>query len=125
MKLQTGIVTPQLQASADFFRKIFGFETKFEAEWFILLHPPGRPENELALMLPGQKHLRLAEFQKPFAGGAWLILESPDIRAEYQRLKKLGMKFTLELTTEDWGDTHFTLIDPTGIAVDVVAERSV
>jgi uncharacterized glyoxalase superfamily protein PhnB len=123
MKLQIGIITPQLQSTADFYRKTFNFETKFEAEWFILLHAPGRPEDELALMLPGQKQLRLPEFQRPFAGGAWLILESADIEAEYRRLKAQGAKFVLELTTEEWGDRHFTVLDPAGVAVDVVAER--
>lgn len=124
MKLQTGIITEKLTASRDFFRRVFHFEIKFENEWFVLLHAPDRPENELAFMLPGVEALRLPQFQKAYGGsGVWLILESRDIEAEFRRVADLGVTFAVPLTREDWGDTHFTVLDPNGIAVDVVAER--
>ncbi len=123
MKLQTGIITEKLAESRDFYQNVFGFERKFESDWFVLLSAPGRPENELALMLPHQKHLRLQGFQRPYSGGTWLILESGDIDAEYKRVQAMNIPFALELTREEWGDSHFTVLDPNGIAVDVVAER--
>ena len=124
MKLQTGIVTDKLLETAEFFKTVLEFEIKFESDWFILLHAKNRPDNELGLMLPNLPQVKHSVFQKQYQGAViWLILESPNIEKEFERIKKLGIPFLMELTMEDWGDEHFVIIDPNGIGIDIVKER--
>jgi len=47
-------------------------------------------------------------------------MEVEDVDGEYQRVKALNLPIALELRDEPWGDRHFAVTDPNGIAVDVV-----
>lgn len=123
MKLHSGIITDKLIESKEFYTQILDFEIKFESDWFILLNVKERPENELALMLPGQPQTRKEYFQKKYSSGIWLLLEVEDIQEYFVRLKNKKVKIDLELTTEEWGDTHFTILDPNGIGIDILQER--
>lgn len=117
MSFYNGIVTGKLQESKEFYTKHLNFSVKFENEWFVLLERNGR---ELAFMLPG------LEFQNPifrdeFGGrGLWLTVDVDDVEAEYERVRKSGVAVAVELRREEWGETHFSIIDPNGIGVDFV-----
>lgn len=124
MRIHGGIITAKLEESRRFYVDILGFQTKFQTDWFILLHAPGNPENELAFMLPEQPQVRLSGFQAAYEGrGLWLIAEYQHLESEFERLQQMGITFELPMTTEDWGDTHFVIRDPNGILVDCVQER--
>ena len=43
-----------------------------------------------------------------------------DADAEYRRLQALGVPIEVAIRDEAWGDRHFVILDPAGIAVDVV-----
>lgn len=123
MKLHSGIITDKLLESKEFYTQILDFEIKFESDWFILLNVKERPENELALMLPGQIQTRKDYFQRKYSSGIWFLLEVEDIQEYYAKLKNKKVKIDLELTTEEWGDIHFTVVDPNGIGIDILQER--
>lgn len=122
MTLCSGILTEKLQESKLFYTTHFGFQVRFETEWYLLLVSP--QGQEVAFMLPDLPTMTLPEFRHAYTGnGLWFILETKHIQDEYERLKKTGLPMVIDLRTEAWGDTHFTVIDPNGIAVDVVAHR--
>jgi catechol 2,3-dioxygenase-like lactoylglutathione lyase family enzyme len=122
--IQKGIITNRLKESKDFYLKFLGFQVKVEMDWFLLLHLPENPDYEIAFMLPNLDLVRKPYFQKPYAGqGAWLILETSNVHETYEALKLSKAPIDLELTEEDWGDIHFTLIDPNGIGIDIVQHR--
>ncbi|PJZ44423.1 VOC family protein [Leptospira brenneri] len=124
-QIQTGIITEKLIETKTFYEKWLGLSTKFESDWFVLLCLPNRPEVELAIMKPNQPQVRKPYFQIPYPGkGIWFIFESKDVEKEYMELKQKNAPIDLPLTTEEWGDVHFTLIDPNGIGIDIVQERN-
>jgi catechol 2,3-dioxygenase-like lactoylglutathione lyase family enzyme len=122
--IQKGIITNQLNQSKEFYQKWLGMQIKFESDWFILLSLTQDSNFELALMLPNQEAVRKQYFQEAYTGkGVWLIIEVKDIRACYEEMKLLSAPIDLDLTEEEWGDIHFTLIDPNGIGIDFVQLR--
>ncbi|TGM32223.1 VOC family protein [Leptospira biflexa] len=124
-QIQTGIITEKLKETKEFYQTWLGLEIKFETEWFILLCLPNRPEIELAIMAPNQVQVRKPYFQKPYQNaGVWLIFETKEIEQEYQKMKEKKAPIDLTLTEEEWGDVHFTLVDPNGIGIDIVQERN-
>jgi uncharacterized glyoxalase superfamily protein PhnB len=122
--IQTGIITEKLKESKEFYQKWLGWQVKFESDWFVLLSHPEQKDRELAFMLPNQALVRKSYFQKPYHGeGIWLIIESEDIEALYQKMSKKGAPIDLPMTKEEWGDVHFTMLDPNGIGLDFVQKR--
>lgn len=123
--IQTGIITEKLIETKDFYQTWLGLEIKFETEWFILLYLKKRPEIELAIMAPNQPQVRKSYFQRPYQNaGIWFIFETKDVKEEYRLMKEKNAPIDLQLTEEDWGDVHFTLVDPNGIGIDIVQERN-
>ncbi|MCA1925220.1 MAG: VOC family protein [Thiobacillus sp.] len=119
MKLWTGIVTEAVQASKDFYTRLFGAEVVYEGEggWIVLLR---LGESELGFMQPGLAS-QAPIFRPAFDGrGVWLALEVADAEAEQQRLAALGVPIEAALRDEPWGDRHFVVRDPNGIGVDIV-----
>lgn len=118
MKLWTGVVTDQVTESRDFYVRLFACEVVFDSDWFVLLELGG---GELGFMKPGLE-AQHPLFRTPLAGGAgiWVTIDVDDVDATYARLYGLGVEAVFPPRDEPWGDRHFAVIDPGGIAVDVV-----
>jgi len=98
-----------------------GFSVKFQNERFILFERDGR---ELAFMIPDLE-LQNQVFRGEFDGkGLWLTVEADDVEAEYERIQNLGVSIVVEFRQEEWGETHFSIVDPTGIGVDFVKYKA-
>lgn len=109
--------TDLVQASRDFYVRLFGCEVVFEADWFVLLQLGGA---ELGFLKPGLDS-QAAIFRPAFQGqGVWVTVDVEDVQAEYQRIRELGVVIEAPLREEPWGDRHFVVLDPNGIPVDVV-----
>lgn len=73
-RIWTGIVTEQVQASQDFYRRLSGAETIYEGEggWFVLLR---LGEGELGFMKPGLA-TQAPVFRPAFTGqGVWIAVD--------------------------------------------------
>lgn len=117
MPFYNGIVTSKLKETKEFYTSTLGFSIKFESEWFLLLEKEGR---ELAFMLPNldfNHEIFKGELQ---GKGTWIAMEVEDLEVEYKRLKDAGIEIIVEIKTEEWGETHFTILDPNGIGLDFV-----
>ncbi|PJZ83837.1 VOC family protein [Leptospira harrisiae] len=124
-QIQTGIITEKLIETKQFYEQWLGLNTKFESDWFILLCLPDRPEIELAIMKPNQPQVKKKYFQNSYPGkGIWFIFESKDVKKEFEKMVQKKAPIDLPLITEEWGDVHFTLVDPNGIGIDIVQERN-
>lgn len=114
------ILTEQVAASAAFYKTHFGFETVYEADWYVSLRmSQGGASHELAI-LDAAHHTIPEAYRRPVQG---LILnfEVDDVDAEYRRLivgEKLPLK--LELRDEEFGQRHFITCDPNGVLIDVI-----
>ncbi len=120
MSFYAGIITKKLNGSKQFYTEHLGFAVKFENEWFVLLERDGR---ELAFMQPD------LDFQAPIfrnahdANGMWITIEVENVEAEHARLNDAGIGIAVSLRTEEWGETHFSIVDPNGIGIDFVNYR--
>ena len=77
-------------------------------------------DSELGFMKPGLKYQ--APLLRPAFGGrgVWMAIEVEDAQAEYQRLKEMNVTIAVELRDEPWGDRHFAVLGPSGVALDIV-----
>lgn len=119
MKLNAGIVTSKLKESRDFYIRVLNFGVTFENDFYMLLHTPGH-QAEVAFLLPDHASQQPL-FQPAFAGkGMFFTIEVADVDAEYKRIKALGVPIAVALRDEPWGDRHFAIVDPNGVAIDLV-----
>jgi catechol 2,3-dioxygenase-like lactoylglutathione lyase family enzyme len=115
------VVTEKLVECRDFYRRWFGFEVGFEADWFVLMSGGVDGPTSLAFMHP--EHPSSPPSPGAYRGdGAFITFQVVDAAAEYERLREEGAEFELELTDEPWGQRRFGLTDPAGMWVDVIEQ---
>lgn len=119
MKINAGIITEKLLESKSFYINYLGFGVTFENDFYILLHSPNH-QAEISFLLPNHPSQQTL-FHKPFNGeGIYLTVEVEDVDLMYNELKNKGVEIRVELRDEPWGDRHFAIEDPNGIAIDIV-----
>lgn len=114
------LATRDVAASRDFYTRHFGFETTFEADWYVSLRRPDAPQYELALL--DHAHPTVPEGHRAaLRGGLLLNFEVDDVDAEHRRLvTEAGLPEVLALRTEEFGQRHFIVAAPDGVLVDVI-----
>lgn len=121
MSFYNGIITSKIKETKVFYTEKLCFTVRFENEWFVLLE---RDEREIAFMLP-KLEFQNEIFRDEFGGkGLWLTIEVENVEAEYKKIKNSDVAIAVELRTEDWGETHFSVVDPNGIGIDFVHYKS-
>jgi len=119
MKLNAGIVTAKLAETKQFYTRLLDFGVTFENEFYLLMHTPDRTA-EISFLLPNHPSQQPI-FHSPFAGqGMYLTIEVERVDEWYAKLKDKGAELEVDLRDEPWGDRHFTIQDPNGIAIDIV-----
>lgn len=113
------IGTAKLRESHDFYTRLLGFETTFEADWYVSLRQPADPGYELALL--DHTHPTVPNGHRAPAQGTLLNFEVEDVDREWERLvNSEGLHPILELRSEDFGQRHFIVADPNGVLIDVI-----
>ncbi|WP_067480192.1 VOC family protein [Actinomadura hibisca] len=113
------IGTTRMHESHDFYTRLLGFETTFQADWYVSLRRPGDPGYELALL--DHTHPTVPDGYRVPAQGLLLNFEVADVDAEWERLvTREGLDPVLALRSEDFGQRHFIVADPNGILIDVI-----
>ena len=119
MKLNAGITTKKLKETKAFYSNYLDFGVTFENDFYLLMHTPNK-QAELSFLLP-QHPSQQEIFHSEFAGkGVYLTIEVEDVNRLYSELKSKGVDVKVELRDEPWGDRHFAIEDPNGIAIDFV-----
>jgi catechol 2,3-dioxygenase-like lactoylglutathione lyase family enzyme len=110
------LMSSDVAASAAFFTERFGFETVFEADWYVSLR---RDTWELAFVDAG--HPTIPDGFRAAATGVILNVEVEQVDQEYARLTAgADVRVALELRSEDFGQRHFIVVAPGGVLVDVI-----
>lgn len=110
------VMSADVGTAADFYRRVLGFETTFEADWYVSLR---RGAHELALL--DATHPTVPAGFGRSAQGLLLNLEVDDADAEHRRLvDEHGLRPVLPLRDEDFGQRHFIVAAPDGVLVDVI-----
>lgn len=115
------ICTERMAESHRFYTRLLGFETTFEADWYVSLRRTGEPAYELALL--DHRHPTMPAAYRTPVRGLLLNLEVTDVDAEWDRLVvREGLVPELELRDEPFGQRHFIVADPNGVLIDVITE---
>jgi catechol 2,3-dioxygenase-like lactoylglutathione lyase family enzyme len=113
------ICTEKVIETRDFYVENFGFGVVFDSGWYVSLKRAGDQPYELALL--DASHPTIPDAYRQQAAGLLLNFEVEDVDAEYQRLVvDGGLEPALELRSEDFGQRHFILADPSEVLVDVI-----
>lgn len=111
------LMSDDVPAAATFYRDVFGFETTFEADWYVSLR---HGTFELALLDPTHPTIP-AGFRGSPARGVLLNLEVTDVDAVHADLSgRAGIEVVLPLRTEDFGQRHFIVAGPDRVLIDVI-----
>jgi catechol 2,3-dioxygenase-like lactoylglutathione lyase family enzyme len=115
------ICTDRINDTHAFYTQHFGFETVFEADWYVSLRREGTPAYELAIL--DATHPSLPEGYQKHVSGLLLNFEVDDVDAEYDRLvTEHGLEALVPLRDEAFGQRHFIVADPSGVLIDVITE---
>jgi uncharacterized glyoxalase superfamily protein PhnB len=112
------LTTTKLTECRDFYTQYFGFTAVFEADWYI--HLASEVGIQLGFLQPN--HPTQPDFLHAAYGGNGVIysFEVNDVDQEYEKIKKSGAPILLEVKTEEWGQRHFMIKDPSGMTIDIV-----
>ena len=115
--LYAGYVTEDLAANRAFFEGKLGFKPVFESDWFVLLALEG---SQIGLLKPEQQS-QAPLFRRAYPGhGAWITLSVPDVDEVHRRAQAAGIPIAVPLRDEPWGERHFSVLAPNGLALDFV-----
>lgn len=110
------LMVEDVAAAAQFYRETLGFETTFEADWYVSLRFDG---GELAVV--DSTHETIPEGFRTPVTGLLLNIEVEDAKAEHDRLVgALGITERLKLRDEAFGQRHFIVEAPGGVLLDVI-----
>ena len=113
------ICTKKVTETRDFYVENFGFGVVFDSGWYVSLRSEGDQTYELALL--DANHPTIPDTYRQQAAGLLLNFEVEDVDAEYRRLVvDGGLEPALELRSEDFGQRHFIVVDPSHVLVDVI-----
>lgn len=111
------LLTQDVEATVRFYWEYLQFKIVFAADWYVSLRRD--PHFELAV-LDGQ-HETIPESIRGATRSILLNLEVEDVDAEYERLVvNGGLIPLLDLRSEDFGQRHFILAAPDGVAIDII-----
>lgn len=106
-------------ASATFIKQHFGFSEAMSADGFVSLSRPDAGFN-LIFLQTALESFKPAHLRGHRADGLLIVFVVDDIDREYARLQAEGVKITIAIETEPWGERFFQVTDPNGVVLQLV-----
>ncbi|MGK7909580.1 MAG: VOC family protein [Synechococcus sp.] len=112
--------TPHLEEIKVFYAQHLNFQVVYDGDWYLSMHAPNRKEIAIDFMRPNLQQISDPVFRTVYEGkGAFIALEVEDVDGEWQRLKEAGVAVESDPKDEPWGQRHFAVVDPCGLAIDI------
>ncbi|MBZ4335552.1 MULTISPECIES: VOC family protein [unclassified Corallococcus] len=108
-----------VEASASFLKRHFGFTEAMAADGFVSLSRPDVGFNVIYLRT-GLKTLKPESLKTRRADGLIVAFVVDDIDAEYARIQAEGVSILTPIETEAWGERYFQVADANGVIVQLV-----
>lgn len=110
------LMSRDVAAAADFYRRAFAFETTFEADWYASLRVGAF---ELAIL--AYDHDTVPSAHRELARGVIVNIEVDDVDEVHRRfIAGSHAPIVLSLRSEDFGQRHFIARGPDDVLVDVI-----
>jgi uncharacterized glyoxalase superfamily protein PhnB len=122
MKMSLEVYTQCVKDAQLYYENHFNFVTTLEAEGFVVMKNRNEPLYELMFCVPDSPFVDKIFHPEYNGKGVLIQFTVSDIEAEYRKAKENSLNIALDLVTEEFNGTHFTLLDPAGMLVDVVSE---
>src|SRR4051812_43597320 len=103
-----------VEASASFLKRHFGFTEAMAADGFVSLSRPDVGFNVIYLRT-GLKTLKPESLKTRRADGLIVAFVVDDIDAEYARIQAEGVNILTPIETEAWGERYFQVADANGV----------
>lgn len=111
------VLCKDLGDSVAFYRKLFGLETVYESDWFVVLTPPGQPSVQIGLID------QVSEYTPRHAWGmhegTYLTFVVDDVMDVMDRARAMGADIVSEAIALDYGQTRGLIRDLNGMVIDV------
>lgn len=108
-----------VEASAAFAKRHFGFSEAMAADGFVSLHRPDVGFN-LIFLRTGLASFKPERMKGHRADGLLIAFVVGDIDAQYERLQREGVAILTPIETEAWGERYFQVADPNGVVIQLV-----
>jgi uncharacterized glyoxalase superfamily protein PhnB len=121
MKITSSAVSlnvPDVDASAAFLSKHFGFQTEMAQPGFVSLARDDVGFNVIFLQV-GLATFRPTSHAAAAGPGLLLVFVVDDIEAQWERLRS-RVTVATPIQTEPWGERFFQVLDPNGIVIQLV-----
>lgn len=112
------IQTNDVQETASFYIKNFGFKAMFESDWYF--HLQSETDEALNITVLQANHETIPDGAKGVTQNLILSFEVEDVDAEDKRLQSAGVDLVQSLQDEPHGQRHAIFRDPNGILIDVI-----
>ena len=101
-------------ASRDFYAAMFDLVVSVELDdWYLQLMPESDRRLNIGFIKPDDG-LFAGRTSASGTYGVVLTIHVDDVDEAYERAKRLGAEIAAEIRTEDQGQRHFLMVDPTG-----------
>ena len=108
-----------VEASAAFAKRHFGFTEAMSADGFVSLHRPDVGFN-LIFLRTGLATFEPERMKGHGADGVLVAFVVGDVDAQYERLQREGVEILTPIETEAWGERSFQVADPNGVVIQLV-----
>jgi catechol 2,3-dioxygenase-like lactoylglutathione lyase family enzyme len=112
------IMTGDVQATANFYKRHLRFEAMFSSDWYV--HLQSTLDERVALAVLDGNHHTVPESGRGTVSGVLLNFEVEDPDALYAEFQADGLPILLTLRDEDFGQRHFITADPNGVLIDMI-----
>lgn len=111
------VLCKDLADSTKFYRQLFGLDTVYDSDWFVVLSPKGQPNVQIGLID------QMSQFTPRHAWGmhegTYLTFEVDDVFEVMERARALGADIVSEPLALDYGQTRGLIRDLNGMVIDV------
>lgn len=111
------VLCKDLTDSTGFYKQLFGLETVYDSDWFVVLSPKGQPNVQIGLID------QMSQFTPRHAWGmhegTYLTFEVDDVFDVMDRARAMGADVVSEAIALDYGQTRGLIRDLNGMVIDV------
>ena len=116
-RLFANVCSSNLSNAKRFYTELFGFQVKYDSDWFVHLCDPVNSSLELGLI--DQNHELVPESARGQSSGIYITLVVNDVDSVYRKAQELKVKIIAPPTPTFYGQKRMLLQDPDGSLLDV------